>query len=320
MFPIVLFTKKNLITKRFVIKLIEVFTISLILISVVSILTQLYKYLLLKGDFNDFFLENKLSTSVNGYYFLGFSLFISFAIISTTYIKLFKEELLSIWFAKTYYFYVPFLSITLILLNSRSLITITTLLFCLIFITKSLKEKKYKKIYFSIFILVSIFILNYKYNQAFNEKIKEAINYNNEYSIDKKWGGRAMRLLIWDCTLKVVNKNPLIGVGTGDQQDELTLCYKIYMKNQLLYKGVTFNAHNIFLQILLSTGIFGLFFFTCSILYSFFIAYKRHNIIYILFLVIFILSGLTESFFERNFCVAFFTFFNSILFLYKRLE
>lgn len=312
--PVVLIGIKRIITREYFAKLISGYTISLTVLCVLSLLNQGYKFFNGVGGVYEYFFENNLSASIVDYYFLGLSLSISFSIIINLYLYLFRSK----WLNEKYKFFtvplIVFLFIFLILLNSRSLIFLTVAVACLLIFNNQLKTKNYRGISLTILSVLLIFVINFQFNKTFNEKILEAINYNNEYNIEKYWGGRGMRYLIWDCVAKVYNENKLIGVGIGDQQDKLTLCYKIYMKNQLLHNNSVFNAHNIFFQILISTGLVGFLTFIISLLYPIIKTY-RNNLLYTLFIAIFIFSGLFESYLERNLCITFFSFFNVLCFL-----
>lgn len=312
--PLILITKKEVLTKSLFLNIIEFFSVSLFCVGLLSLVKQLTLFISSNGNFYDFFMENNLSTSVVDNYFLGLSLAISFVIIISNYFKFFKPNSFSSWYEKSFYFINGFLFLFLLLLNSRSLIFLTLSFLIGIIVLSTIRLKKQKRVMLLLPLLFLIIIFNFKLNKGFSEKLKEAINYNNQYGIEKNWGGTSMRYLIWDCAFKVIKENPLIGVGVGDQQDDLTLCYKIYMVDQLLYnKKTAFNAHNIFLQVSLSTGILGLVLFVFSFVYPLIFLSKR-NVIYIAFISLFIIAGLTESYLERNISLAFFSFFNIICF------
>jgi O-antigen ligase len=148
---------------------------------------------------------------------------------------------------------------------------------------------------------------------AIGERFKEAINYNNEYSIDKQWGGRGMRLLKWECCIDLIQDYPLLGVGTGDTQDELQECYREKDFGQLLFwPHIKFNAHNQYLQIFLTTGVFGLLILLLCIIVPSYLAIKKVNYLYLSFLSLFAITCLTESLLESNKGIVFYAFFNAL--------
>ncbi len=72
------------------------------------------------------------------------------------------------------------------------------------------------------------------------------------------------------------------------------------------------HAHNIFTKFC-KGGIIGLL-ILLGFVFAIFEAVKSMNTLYLLFIFVFILSGLTESFLLLNTGVLFFAFFNTILF------
>jgi len=163
--------------------------------------------------------------------------------------------------------------------------------------------------------MAALFCANYWANPYFGDKMEKVVSYGQESSRDRYWGG--MRESIWDCAIRVIKTDPIIGVGVGDQKDQLELCYKIYMHNRLFANNNSFNAHNIFLQVLLATGLLGAIMFLLSFGYMSRLAILSNNMYYIIFVGVFVLSGLTESYLERNLTMAFFSFFNSLSFFSK---
>jgi O-antigen ligase len=154
---------------------------------------------------------------------------------------------------------------------------------------------------------------------ANREKFKEAFNYGNEYGVDKKWGDKQIRFLIWDCALKLVRANILFGVGTGDTQDELQSCY---IRNDYytltFFENTKFNAHNQFLEIFIEFGFWGLAVFVINLYCSTIFAVKNKEWLYFVFIILFAVSCLTESLLERRNGIVFFAFFNSFLLLYNQ--
>jgi O-antigen ligase len=145
------------------------------------------------------------------------------------------------------------------------------------------------------------------------ERFKEAINYKSQYSIDKQWGGRSLRLLKWDCSIDIIKQNMLFGVGTGDAQDELQKCYEQKNYTPLLFwENVKFNAHNQYLQTAIDLGLIGLILFLACIIVPLLNAIRHQNYLFISFVTLFALCCITESMLELNKGIIFFTFFTSL--------
>lgn len=144
---------------------------------------------------------------------------------------------------------------------------------------------------------------------ANRERFKEAINYNKH-----QWGEQQIRGSIWPCSIELIKENPLFGVGTGDGIDELEKCYKRNDYTSLLYwEGVRFNAHNQFLETTIELGIVGLLFLVALFFVCLRNALSNENRLFLLFILIFAVCCLTESFLERQKGIVFFAFFSSFL-------
>jgi O-antigen ligase len=153
------------------------------------------------------------------------------------------------------------------------------------------------------------------------ERFKEAINYKDQYGFGRpQWGEQQMRPLIWSCALELVSDSPLLGVGTGDVQDQLQECYveRDYV-SLLIWEPTRFNGHNQFIEITIGQGIIGFLILLASLIIPAVIAFKENNRFYLLFIILIGVSFLTESLLERQNGVVFFAFFNSLLF-FNRLS
>ncbi len=149
------------------------------------------------------------------------------------------------------------------------------------------------------------------------DRFKEAINYKSQYEIDKQYGGRSTRELIWSCSIQVIKNNILFGVGTGDTQDELQKCYKIDEDKNwaLLYRpDFQYNAHSQYLQTFIDLGLFGFVGLLLCILIPACIAVKNKNYLMLSFIALFSIACITESMLELNKGIVFFSFFISLFF------
>jgi O-antigen ligase len=146
------------------------------------------------------------------------------------------------------------------------------------------------------------------------ERIKEAINYNNEYGLSKKWGEKQMRSLIWRSAWQAATEKPLIGTGSGDVVDDLEAIYK---KNDFIsltyFKNTRFNAHDQYLETLIGTGLIGLITLLAIFFFMIKSALKEKNHLLIMFTLIFAMSCITESMLERQNGIIFFAFYSMLL-------
>lgn len=119
------------------------------------------------------------------------------------------------------------------------------------------------------------------------------------------------RFEYWRIGWNLFKDNFLIGVGTGDVNDDYR---KQYRKDQseLVYKYRD-RAHNQFLTILISFGILGFILFLGSLLVPFFYSSMMENILYLFFFTLILVSFTGEDTLETQAGVTFFTFFNCLL-------
>src|SRR5437016_6103802 len=118
---------------------------------------------------------------------------------------------------------------------------------------------------------------------------------------------------MWNCALELIKSEPILEVGTGDVEDELQKCYTSNQYTSLTYWTDTrFNAHNQFLETAIGLGIPGLILLLSCFIIALYQAYMYKNIMYVIFIVLFAVSCLTESMLERQNGVVFYAFFNSL--------
>ena len=154
--------------------------------------------------------------------------------------------------------------------------------------------------------------LKNQWTELFDFSGKASIVLDADSSLARPWGGKAIRVAIWKCSGDIIKRRWLTGVGTGDVQDCLQQAYedrKFYFASR--YNR--YNAHNQYLQSAISHGIAG------ALLFAFCIAVPLYqnrksfsNNIYMLFLVLFAITAITESVLEINKGVVLYSFFNSI--------
>src|SRR2546421_11784417 len=83
------------------------------------------------------------------------------------------------------------------------------------------------------------------------------IALDKDASLGKSWGGKSIRVAIWQCSMDIVNRHWLLGVGTGDVQDSLQAAYekrKFYFASRFN----RYNVHNQLLELWIGNGLPGL--------------------------------------------------------------
>tara|TARA_R110002020_G_scaffold122487_7_gene278030 strand:- start:40433 stop:41731 length:1299 start_codon:yes stop_codon:yes gene_type:complete len=216
-------------------------------------------------------------------------------------------------------FFLTGLLIIYIILLAVRIVWLLFFFLLIIWLTYVFFSKGFKLKYFLGIALFSLMVLTISMMLGpVRERFKEAINFNNEYNIEKVWGGRNIRIMVWKSGISLLEKKPFSGYGSSSQvQKELNLYYKDHNLGPILYmmkkNGNAFNAHNQFLAEVLKHGlILGmLYFFILLIMVSVF--WKNSRVLGILFFIIIFGVSLTETILELNKGIVFFAFFGSVL-------
>ena len=166
----------------------------------------------------------------------------------------------------------------------------------------------------SILLISVIFTLAYDVSDNFNRRVHQALgDVNKIQNMDFKssWG---IRVAFWQTTYGVMKDNPLIGVGIGDYMDATKNEVMQSKYNPKMYEKEfmsTNTPHNQYLLIALQSGLIGLFLFFIFIFYFMHLSIENREWkeLSILFLTIFTVSCMADTFFMQQFTVALFSFF-----------
>jgi O-antigen ligase len=207
---------------------------------------------------------------------------------------------------------ITFLSFINILMSSKMGLLTMVIIFVSFLIYYVVKKRKYLS---GLFGITTIVILSFSALKFFPEmagRVNRSIDaITHPTTNETESESTVVRFLIWHAANNVIAENFLFGVGTGDAKDVLLVQYKkLGMNGALEHK---LNAHNEFLQVFISLGLFGFIFLILSLILPLFYAIKMNNGMYLLFLVIVILNFFPESMLETQAGVMFYAFFNSVL-------
>ena len=119
-----------------------------------------------------------------------------------------------------------------------------------------------------------------------------------------------VRLQIWDASITVIKRYPLAGAGTGDFKGELNDAY--LAKGYLAPLKDKLNAHNQFLQTAGTLGIPAALLWIGCLGWPLVLAWKYRSPLFLWFLLLFLLSNLTESMLQTQRGAMFYGFFNSL--------
>ena len=164
-------------------------------------------------------------------------------------------------------------------------------------------------------------IANYRYLEklSFSDRAYEILWEFEDYRKTGNPSGHSVmqRFEYWKAALNIIKENPFLGVGTGD----LVIAYKEqYEKmNSPLTENFRRRAHNQYLSITVGFGIFGFLWFLFSLFYPLSTSRFQPGYLYLLFLLILLLSFISEDTLESQAGVTFFAFFNSFFLFCNRL-
>lgn len=121
----------------------------------------------------------------------------------------------------------------------------------------------------------------------------------------------AIRSFAWESAGAVFEDNLLLGVGTGDVRAELNAVYAEKGYTGALEKNI--NAHSMYFQVAVCFGILGLLSMLLMLGTAFWVSLRQRKRLLSLFLLIVMIYMATESLFEVQAGVLFYTLFGSIL-------
>lgn len=253
---------------------------------------------------------HQLSQNLSNMSAIYLSVFISFAILY--YLNKKIKSRVDI-------FYLFFLGLFLILLSSKTIITITFLLSIIIFLKDfELKRINIKQFFFIGLILLIFIIASVNFHKRFETEFNKTniteVLTKKEFGHVYLWTGTGLRVFQIKAFYEVFleKRKYLLGLGLNNSQKSLNEKYNEYN----LYPGfLNFNYHNQYIQILAELGIVGLL-IGISILILITkqaVFYKDHFLLSFIFFTLVVF--MTESFMWRQRGMVFFI---TILLLFNK--
>ncbi len=292
-FPLILMSRKKI--RHIHVKILEkFFVLGTLVISLITLGWATYQYLFLNAS-NSIFFRFKLQSLAFNLHPTYAGLYIAYAIILIFYYYIFQDEPI---FKKKYInlFIGVFLLVFIVLVNSRiNILALCTILPLGLIISFFQKKQIIKGISLVVLFLSLVFVLNFSFSMN-NKRFREL--------------GKDSRLSMWNCAKNPIWDNWFLGVGVGDVTDVLVKEYSVNnLEAAVKYRH---NAHNIFLQVVLATGMFGLVTFILIFYYLISSSFTNRDYLLLFFVLLILISGLTESTFNRSAGIMFFSFFSTI--------
>ncbi len=204
---------------------------------------------------------------------------------------------------KISYILILFFSLTVLFLSSRANFIALIIILGFRLITLNFKMK-YP-------ILLAMFFVSVFYITR-NERFELYLNYisqPNQAQSTIKSG--TQRYYIWKTGFKIIKKNPLFGVGTGDVRD----CISPYFVDSKLSEYN--NLHNEFIETQMRLGVLGTILFLSFFFINFWLSIKRKNYIMLYVIIILFVNFFFESMLDRLFgALSFGTFISLSLLFY----
>lgn len=301
-FPIVLFCQNSINFKESK-KILYHFSIGVAFFSLIAIALSFLKF----GKIS----ANQELAHLIGLHASYYSLFVALSIFII--LEIFLENMAR----PIHYLALALLLFVLSLLASRSIIiglfVLTAIWFSIIRFSK-------KNLFFSgiTLVLITLFCMSY---QPIKNRFYEAVDSKDVVELDapieehktlgKTFGGRAIRMAVWFCSYDLVKENWLFGVGTGDAQNKLQESYKNH-NFEFAYLYNRYNAHNLFIQTIISSGILGLMSIVSIFIFLVYISIKTKCIKSFAFSLLFIFISSVESSLNVQSGVVFFALFSSL--------
>jgi len=222
--------------------------------------------------------------------------------------------------------FVTFFSILILLffnwlLMSRSGLVTSVLIVFLYWVSLILQRKfKGAAVLFAVFLIAAVFSLKYaSYTMSRMSTLFPILNdLLNIQPENHSAEPQDARFVTWKAALQSIQNNPWTGTGAGDTHQDLNEYYNTHNQTEALEKQL--NAHNQFLQTWMSVGIAGFLILSGMIILGFITMIRRRNIIATGFLLIILLTMITESILETQSGIVFFCFFYCLFMMQESQE
>jgi len=209
--------------------------------------------------------------------------------------------------------YAIYISAFIFIISAR-ISALTVLFITVIFLFFYFKISLKKKLFFFLFSLFFIFTFI-----LLNKNLRERffITTNYEKSIEKL-NRHEPRMIIWNCSYNIINSkdfNPLFGLNSEKEVEKRYLnCYDQTMTNRNranYFISTKKNSHNQFIDIFLTSGIFGLLIFCIFFAHQFYL--YKHEFFKIALLIAIILFLIVENVLRRQIGVYLFILIISLI-------
>lgn len=290
----------NIINRQNIVELLKTYVLGAVLAAVFSLLVSTFTFYSTSNT--DVFYYSLLSHFQHPGYF---SMYLNFAIAIILVLIFHQRGKLNL----KYYLALTFLIIFIYQLSSRMemLILGALILYSLIYLLfpKIKLKTTIAALLISFAFSTVVIYFSSQYINRFDTAIEQLKTQNESSS-------SGSRLMLWKYSLELFMEHPILGVGTGDVDKTV---HKKFVEENFDYaiEG-NLNPHNQYLQSAIALGIVGILPLIIQFIFPLFFVRREAFFVYPLFLFIVASSALTESIFERQSGVVFYSVFNAFLF------
>jgi O-antigen ligase len=196
--------------------------------------------------------------------------------------------------------YVMYASFVIVLLSSKlGLFFLAVSLVYFVFYLWRSYDKRYGMVMAgAIFLLLVYAVVN---NTVIENRLRNIWSTTFERDPVKGFNTVSGRIMFWKCSLDILSRDPLLGVGIGDAQHQLDTCYIVYEPTTNSPDFLSnYNSHNQFLQTGIETGLIGLFILLIMIYWSIRCAFAGKQYELLLIIIFIITYFMVESVLLRN--------------------
>jgi len=312
LFPLFFILNKQNLDRSIIKKALIVFAYSntLLATTILMILYSkgIYNLILSDNYYNPVIRNEFIEISQTHIPYLGIMFVFSVMILIKSIFDSFKKKLIIIVLNVLSIFILLF---SLIIFSSR--IALMSLFICLVFLFFKLLKPKYSinlvliTITLVSFLIISIPSSFRRFTEIKSTKLVPPYKGQTSDQANFRYG-------IYLCDYEILKENWIFGIGSENIQNELNECYKSYTyRNYDDYNNTTYNSHNQYIDFFIKYGIFGIFGFILFLFWGI----RNNYILYKIFLLIFLISLLTENILDRQVGIVFFSYFNSLFFILK---
>ena len=171
--------------------------------------------------------------------------------------------------------------------------------------------RKYRIAFILVFFVVGIVLTSVVVRQHRFQELIHYIYHPEDLKEIHPDNSITARYVILNCSLESIRNNIWWGVGTGDLNDTMNAFYR--SKGYDVWADRNYHSHNQFLDSWLMWGLPGLLVFSSMLLIPLYISIRKKYYFYSLFLILIIMSCMTDSVLSGIHGIMFYTFFNALI-------